>query len=292
MKNAKKQILVSVLAPEIYQAVSNHLTMEVKDATYGDINNSLSCLYGKPILVWSEIRKFKMATMAQDENVQKFFQRLKELAKTCEFTEVENQVRDQLMTGLTSKIFEKVCDKPRNITLQEAYQACVAAEFKMLSLNEVNATAFRVESKPWGHQNNKQEDVRKRLGPPPAPRSSKPKWDRKGCFRCLSTLHRGQSCPYDEFVCNNCFKKGHLRRACNKKDSRKHSVKQVDEESDASEAETVSGNSCAPSEQTSHHGTVNRMNESKRDRVSTNEPFFISVKIKRKIIKPEIDSGS
>lgn len=204
----------------MYQAVSNHCSKDIKEASYSEIDQSLESLYGTQVLHWGEVKKFRSATMESGESVQKYFQRLKEIAKKCGFSDVEQQVRDQLVVGLPSAIFDKVCERPKDISLKDMLQACVAAEFKVQNVgHKHDEVAFHVNNRNYGRreQAGSERSVHRRLGPPPPPPSSKEKWKRKGCYRCLKSSHRASNCPYSEAKCNYCGIKGHIEVACRKK---------------------------------------------------------------------------
>lgn len=218
--NVKKRVLITILNPSVYATVSNHLSTAIQDSTYGDISKALQSIYGKQTLHWDEMKKFRFAQMEPGEGVQKFFQRLKELAKACKLKDIDEQVRDQLMVGVPGQIFEKICEKPNNISLQEALQACLAAEFKSNSVeSRNNDVAF--------HVNNRSNNIKKRLGPRPAPKSGKPKWEERGCFRCLARDHRGLECPFEKAICYYCKGEGHLGKACRKKRRERHTTHTV-----------------------------------------------------------------
>ena len=86
--------------------------------------------YSAKIHVWSERKKFKSANMAEGERVNDWFNRIKELSRNCEFAQPDDEVRDQLIVGLPTKLSEKVLDLAPEATLEQALTECADAEIK------------------------------------------------------------------------------------------------------------------------------------------------------------------
>lgn len=274
-----KKILIQILTKPVYIEVCNHLSKDIKEATYSEINASLEELYSKQVLPWVERQKFRFAHMEEGETVQKYFHRLKELAKLCKFANVDEWVRIHLVTGLRKEIFEKLCNKPDTMTLQEALTACTAAEFKVSNVEAIkNETTFHVSL------NRRAKD---RLGPHPKFKTQNTKKTNE-CYKCLGE-HPVVDCPYGEYTCNRCKNKGHLKRACKSKariDSRAASnsnkkwttTKKVNEETE-SDDESSGGS----------RGSVKHLKAN--NGVST-EPIMLHVKIENVKLRLELDTGS
>lgn len=218
----KKRILLSVLTAEIFQEVSNHVPKKLADASYTEITEALAQLYGSKWLVWAEIRNFKFARMGVGETVNQFFNRLKEIARRCEFSDNEQQITEQLIVGLGPELFNKVSELPRTVNLKDALTAAVSAEFRIankmameknVSVQQVLTQGVRrgIGNKPKGKQDLRQDIKRKK------------------CWRCSSHEHSADKCKFHDERCYECGKIGHIRKTCK---LAKKEVSKVDEQTD------------------------------------------------------------
>ena len=162
---------------------------------------------------------FRRLEQAHGENVDQFVCRLRQKAASCEFSDVDEAIRDQLIEkcrddGLRRKFLEK----PGTVTLtelQDVARAYEAVNQKMQSMessksSQVNAVGSR-------KQDNKAEKGKQssRGG-----RNKKPN-DRGGrrCYRCNGTNHLAQdkNCPAHDKECHRCKKVGHYSVCCKTK---------------------------------------------------------------------------
>lgn len=225
----RKSVLLMSLSPALYARVKNWLNKAEVDMSLDELDTALTALCDVPFSTWMEIRKFRSAKMQEGEEVTGYFHRLKEISVKCEFSDAEQQIRDQLIVGMPDKIFDKVMTMPRSMTLAEALVKCQSEEFRQ-RCRSVQVSAANVV---------KGRNVRDRLGEMPAkrPKEKSEGQEKSGkdnakdgtktnrCFRCLSHYHEAKDCPYHNAECFGCKKKGHIARACNKKNA---NVKKVE----------------------------------------------------------------
>ena len=138
-EQTKKEILVAILSPEVFNALYNQLGRPLTEVTYAEVDAALTMLYSVQVHVWMERRKFSMARMADHEGVREFFNRLRDLARNCNWSSSDEHVRDQLVVGLRNNILEKVLNLAPNAALEVTVSACAEAETKV----NIKATTMR-----------------------------------------------------------------------------------------------------------------------------------------------------
>lgn len=256
-ESMKKRILLSVLTAEIFQEVSNHVPRKLADASYDEITEALAQLYGSKWLVWVEIKNFRSARMGVGETVNQFYNRLKQIARRCEFPDNERQITEQLLVGLGPEMFNKISELPRDVSLKDALAACTQTEFRIANKMalEKNMDVRQVLAKGVRHEiGNKVEASRD------STRRSGVK--QKKCWRCASPAHSADKCKFHDEKCYECGKIGHIRKTCK---LLKKGVSKMEEEA-----------------------------EEKVDniKVSSLNPIMLRVTLNGKEVDMELDSGS
>ena len=161
-----------------------------------------------------DLCKNRISTV-NSEMVDQFVSRLRQKATTCEFTNVDKVVRDQLIDKCFDPILRRKFLERTNATLkdlQDVARAYKAVEQQMKAIGElVNALKHNMHS---GGQ-NKENTNQQRLKPNRSEGESKSQ-----CNNCNRTGHfaRDASCPAQAQNCNKCGAKGHFSACCKAKE--------------------------------------------------------------------------
>ena len=137
----KVAILVTKLSSEPHAFLKQLIApVKIKDSKYEDLMKVLSRhLQPKPSKVMERCI-FHTTKQESHESIKDFITRLKKLAIHCNFTELDNAIRDQLVCGVSDrdiriKLFEEIA-----LTLKKAQEIAIAREAAMKNATNSNTT--------------------------------------------------------------------------------------------------------------------------------------------------------
>ena len=200
-----------------------------------------------------ERHKFRQRAQCPEESVDAFVNSLRELAKSCEFGTLENDMlRDQIVEKCAMKRLRDKLLQEEDLTLDRALN--VARLFE----------AAHAESRVFAEDtasNRAHDNVNftRSARPPPARSAGPSRTDRARnkdtdeeqsnsdpvCFRCGLTTHTADECGAKNSKCMYCKKIGHYARVCRKKmsdqkrDKKSKPVRAVEDPSDSDSDEFV-----------------------------------------------------
>ena len=168
---------------------------------------------------------FRQMVPQPNEPVDKFVARLRQQARLCDFSDLNDQLRDQLVDkvaqpGLRRKLLEK-----DNISLDDALKICrsweaTAHQAAQMTSSATPGTTAEVHAIAHSPQTRRNRN-RNRPWTPPHRESDEPE-----CPNCGFQGHMaGDSCPARGRTCHKCGKKNHFSRKChsnNRTDSTQH----------------------------------------------------------------------
>ena len=176
------------------------------------------------------------------------------MADDCKFTNLDDQVLDQLAIGLKSKSVIAELLKIDNPTLKTALKKALASEAVNLSAEKLQETCNKDESssevhkinmassnlktrgnstrgrgragrkyrrgcqqQSWQQRNQQREEEASRERP--GERSSTTAGYTAGCYCCGRPGHYARNCRYNRASCNICQRRGHLSNVCSSRRS-------------------------------------------------------------------------
>ena len=164
-----------------------------------------------------ERHQFRQMSQLNSEKVDQFVSRLRQKATTCEFANLDEAIRDQLIEKCFDPKLRRKFLERTNATLkdlQDVARAYEAVEQQMKAMGEtVNALKHNTHS----GGRNKGSTNQQRLKPNRSGGESKSR-----CYNCNRTGHfaRDSSCPARGQNCNECGAKGHFSACCKAKEKR------------------------------------------------------------------------
>ena len=151
-----------------------------------------------------ERAKFHRRVQQSDENVEAYIRALFEIAELCDFKALKDeQVRDQLVVGISDKATSEKLQLQQDLTLDKAIEICRTREQVKSQMATQSGTAFLefVKESKSGLRKHQQKK-----NPRPQPSDEK-------CPNC-GLEHTGPDCPARGKTCSKCGKKNHFRAVC------------------------------------------------------------------------------
>jgi len=200
----RKAILLSLIGPETYSLLRNLVSPDKPaDKSFHDITTALQNYYApKPS---STVQRFKFNTTIRKpgESVAQFLSALRKVAEHCEFTDLQERLKDQFLYGIQNDRMKKRLLQQENLTLQKAYDLALAQEMTENDMTVLSApeTVNKVQSSSSTSR----------------PKFNKSNRNDKQCFRCGDASHLAPKCKHIKTECNFCHVQGHLAKVCFKK---------------------------------------------------------------------------
>ncbi|KAG6464303.1 hypothetical protein O3G_MSEX014427 [Manduca sexta] len=253
----RRAILLSALAEGTFQLASDlALPKDVQDVPYEDIIKLLDDHFTPKRLGFGERSTFYNATQNPDESFSQWAARLRGLTAYCNFSNVEEALRDKFVMGLLpgrerEKLFaQDLTDLTlaKAVKLAEAIRCARTTASTSTSTSRTPALCVGNEEQLFKINNN----------------AANAGQVMKKCLVCGRFNHPSSKCRFANYTCKKCNKKGHLQKMCGKVNF--VSIESVDENGDDGEIFNIQ----------SKYG----------------EPMVESVKVSGIPLNFEIDSGS
>ena len=200
------------------QEIYYTLVPEDNATTFNDCLAALDNYFTPKVNVPFERHVFRQMQQTEGETIDQFVCRLHQKAISCDFANVDEAIRDQIIekckdSGLRRKFLEKASDATLTV-LQETARVHEAVNTQMQSMGGLERVN-RISQKY--HQRKEKERAAKKFG-----KEKKVLKERK-CTRCGRTGHseRDRSCPALGKACNKCGLLGHFAACCRSKVERK-----------------------------------------------------------------------
>lgn len=201
---------ISIMGPRLYSTLKNLLLPKSPGETsFRDILKVLKAHYWPKRNVAYERFLFNKRNQKEGETIANYAIQLKQLASTCNFeTFLEDALRDRFICGLRSSLIQsKLLAEGDSLTFDKALEMALVVENAESNVRSLHPGSSG-ESNEISFVKANQSHARKQFTSRP---SAKSKF--KPCFRC-GKEHDCKTCPYKDFECHSCKKKGHLAKVC------------------------------------------------------------------------------
>ena len=188
----KRALLLYQAGPEVHEIFKTLEEGETKD--FKSAVKALTEYFELEKNVIYRTYVFRQATQGKEESIDEFHTRLRGLAKYCDFTNIDFEIKMQIVTnGTSSRLRKKALQDPKyslaNMLLdgrkyETSSAQAVGIEEQFKTRENINATAMATPTE-------------------------------KKCYYCgFKYPHDNQPCPAKSAICNHCGIKGHFAKVC------------------------------------------------------------------------------
>lgn len=197
-------------------------TLQDTGDDYGTAKSKLTEYFAPKKCTEYEIYKFRQASQEQNETVDAYHTRLRQLSENCEFADRDKEIKSQIILGCTSTRLRRKALK-EEITLDTLIK-----EARMLELSEKQATEIERNKSTSANIAFTQRRNKKPTLKPAENAKNKPKQARM-CRNCGGSFPHSTKCPAQGKECYICHKKNHFGKMCRQKKTEKQRVHNMEE---------------------------------------------------------------
>lgn len=220
----KKALLLHLAGEQVYDIYQGLIVAEVAadadpavDNVYINAKKALDNHFNPKRNSEFEIYTFRKAEQQQDESIDSYHVRLRSLAKYCEFTNIDAEIKSHIIqTCMSTRLrrralsepaltLQQLLDMARSMEVAERQTKAIEGASKEAGLGETNIAAVQ-QSNNFGHQNKQSSFNAGRAIP-----------SKSTCRNCGGPFpHQGgrTSCPSYGLRCARCFKFNHKAQYC------------------------------------------------------------------------------
>ena len=200
----KKAIFLSACGSHTFDLLRNLLQpAKPAEKTYDELVEILKTHYAPKPSVITQRYKFNTRIRQQGESVSTYVAELKAIAEFCDFPNLEQMLRDQLVCGIADLRIQKRLLQDAGLTYKTALETA-------LSMEMANKDVTQLQRSP-GAVHNVQH------------RSTNRFTQRFSCYRCGGN-HAQESCRFKSAQCHYCKKMGHIAPVCRSRNKRQDST--------------------------------------------------------------------
>ena len=203
----KLKTLFHFLSPSVYKFVS-------RCTDYDSAISTLNSLYIQPKNEIYSRHVLATAKQQSNESLDQFMQKLRSLAKDCNFEDVsaeknqEDAIRDAFISGISSNSIRQRLLEHKTLNVKTAFDQAKALDFaQQQSQSFVQTTPAMYNA---AASNTPNETLRKSSDE----HEAKVAASQSKCFFCGYDRHPRYKCPARDALCQKCGKKGHYQKVC------------------------------------------------------------------------------
>ena len=212
----KRAFLLSCLDPELYELLQNLSgSIAVTNQSFDNLVAKLSAHFKASVHLQAARYSFYKCKMQPHQTYSDWVATLRGLARDCRFecksdacnhqSFVDEQIRDVILLNTPHPEVRRQCLLEQNISLEDAlkkatlYTKTVETDRLLTSNDQPSINNLYTKQSKGRHMQSK------------SARIARKQWKR--CPKCFVD-HQPNTCPYVDYTCHKCKKKGHLMAEC------------------------------------------------------------------------------
>ena len=209
----KRAVFLSVIGPSTYKTLRNLLYPDKPgDKSYASLVDTLSKHFKPAPSEIVERFRFNSCTRRPGESIATFVAELRALAEFCNFGDTLGvMLRDRIVCGINDDAIQRRLLSDPKLDYAKAVETALNMETAAQSMKTLKDKAGGFAT---GGDSPAQPQVNKTTTTPSKSSKSVPT-----CYRCGIRGHAVSTCRVDKnIICHYCQKKGHMQRACKRRD--------------------------------------------------------------------------
>ena len=209
-KKQQKALLLHLGGRELREI---YKTLQAEADDYGAICDKLETYFQPRKNLTYERFMFKQARQEEGETIPSYITRLKNLALHCEFANLDEEVRDSVVSTCTSNQLKKKLLSERNLTLEKVLS--MGKEYEAILSQGKDMDNKNSKDRCFGSDEESYENVRK-IGKYSQRQKFKLSDTSRQCYNCGENFvpkHKA-SCPAKGSKCYKCGNYDHLSKVC------------------------------------------------------------------------------
>ncbi|XP_077967758.1 uncharacterized protein LOC120345656 [Styela clava] len=294
----KKALLLHFAGPEVFDLYENlpaPPNADENDNVYANTVKKLDNYFVPKINIDFECDVFRNAKQKFGENIDTYVARLRKLAVTCDFTDADREIKQQVISGgCDSRVREKALQQ--SMSLREFLDYAKSLEQAKQQTKQIEQRHTRPEKLyEIDVQRVKNSDSKSKPRAPQLPSARGGKSLR--CFRCDSSKHFARECPFKDAKCFCCGKKGHTKSVCRFKKSSQYRHGQRSKQCNSQCCIAGDKNTPGESETNENSGSSYELHYTVSSVQNNNvgvkcNPIYLDLDIDGKNISWEVDTGA
>ena len=260
----QQAIMLSVVGSKTYGVLRGLSDNKPRDKTFAELVTLMrGHLHPAPNEI-AERFMFYSRERRDTESISQYIVELRKLTEHCNFGDrVNEQIRDRLVCGVKNEKIQQKLLSEKGLNLDRALEIVISMEAAVRYTKEISGRKTEEHSMQMN------------------------KFEQRECYRCGSTFHLADSCPFKSKECFACKKIGHTRRKCRMNERRgkeEKSIRRLDSQADMKGVEMME-------ETGGEHTGIEMMHlYSLENRKSP--PLSVVMQIEGKNVKMEVDTGA
>src|SRR5258705_8234455 len=200
----KLAVLLSVVGPEVFRTIRSVIAPTRLDSlSYPDVVERMRTHFSPAPSFIVQRCRFHRRLQLPGESITDYLTNLRKLAEHCQFANLNDRLRDQLVAGISDdKLKCRLLEEQDKLSFETALKIAVTFETAKSDTSKLRSSSSGVPI----------QKVFTR------PKSNNGNNDKVICYRCGAN-HKADMCKYKKCKCRYCGREGHLERVCFKKKS-------------------------------------------------------------------------
>ena len=207
-ESRKRALLLHYAGAEVYD-IFDTLPDTGNADEYDVAVNKLHAYFCPKVNTEYDVYVFRQARQNESESLDAYHTRLRQLASTCEFADVDKEIKSQIILSCSSARLRRAALKDSDMTLQKLLDAGRAQELSDKHAAGMETTGAQKEFPVRA--------VQKKNFKSQSSKTKNDKYENKTCHNCGGKFpHEGgqSNCPAKGKTCKECGKLNHFQRCC------------------------------------------------------------------------------